>query len=168
MQKYFIVDEPTGYKVYLDPISSDAGKYLSHKPYVMGLIIEVLSETNLTDKTVKIEHEMGRHIGTTDIVETTDRDIIYYAKPVKKEHYLRFAKNRIAEKSSRLSIQLARDEDGNYEVCDTWIGPHSPASPGMESEHASSDKYWSMHAMVHDSVPIQTKTITKEKPVTVA
>jgi hypothetical protein len=167
VQKYYIVDEPTGYKVYVDPISSDAGKYLSHRPYVMGLIIEVLGSVKLTDEVVQIEHEMGRHIGTTDIVQTNERDMIYYAKPVKKDHYIRFAKNRIAEKSSQLSIQLTRDEDGNYEVLDTWIGPHSPASPGMDTEHANSIEYWSMHAMVHDSVPIQSKTITKDNPLLV-
>jgi hypothetical protein len=164
VQKYYIIDRPEGYKVYVDPITSDAGKYLSHKPYVMGLITEVLGEVVLTDGTHKIEHEMGRHIGTTDIVQTVEKDIIYYARPIKKEHYLRFAKNRIAEKSSCLSVYLVRDDSGDYEVVNTWIGPHGPAFPGTELQSDSSVEYWTDHALVHDSVAIQTKSITKDYP----
>ena len=164
MQKYFIIDPPTGYKVYLDPIGSDAGKYLSQRPYVMGLILEVLEKMTLGKESETIEHEMGRQIGTTDIVSTDEKDSIYFAKQIKKTHYSRFAKNRVAEKSSLLSIVLVRDIDGNYEVSDAWIGKQSPKFPGHELEADDSIEFWQSHALVHEALPIQTKTLTKDWP----
>src|SRR5438270_126214 len=164
MYRYVIVQSPKGYEVYINLISSSAGHYLSRRPYVINLIKEVLGTMKLRGDHVEIEHDMGRNIGNTDIIETSEKDTIYYAQPNKTTVYSRYAKNRYPLPSKTLTIILARDKAGDYEVCDTWIGPCSPPFPGHEKETANSKPYWQTHALVQDAQPIQSKSITKLCP----
>ena len=116
------------------------------------------------DQSILIEHDMGRVIGNTDIVETSEKDTIFYAQPNKKSVYSRYAKNRYPSPSPKLCIVLEKDEDGNYELSDTWIGPFSPPFPGDAKETVKSKPYWETHALVQDAQMVQSKTITKDCP----
>jgi hypothetical protein len=118
----------------------------------------------LKGKRIVIEQDMGRDIGTTDIVSTGGNDNIYYAQALKSEIFLRFAKNRFPQSSTTLTIVVEKDDDGNYEVSDTWIGAKHPAFPGDELETSDSKTFWQTHALVHDAITIQSKSITKECP----
>lgn len=164
MYKYTITESDAKYLVYINMISSTAGHYLSRRPYVMNLIKEALLNKPLNGDKVIIEVDMGRDIGNTDIVSTEDNDTIYYAKPLKINTYYRFAKNKYPHPSNKLSLVLNRDDEGNYEIRDTWIGPLKPAFPGDDNESSDSKQYWQNHALVHDAQVIQTKTITKTCP----
>lgn len=164
MHKYLLVESPNGYDVYVNLISSLAGTYLSRHPYVIGLMKEVLAPMKLRGATVSIEHDMGRIVGNTDIVETTDKDTIYYAMPYKKTVFFRYAKNRHPSPSKCLTIILHKDKDGNYEVSNTWVGPFVPPFPGDENATPKSMAYWETHAMAPDVHDIQSKTITRDCP----
>ena len=164
MYKYVITQSPSGYEVYVNLIASPAGQCLSRQPYIINLIKEVLANTKLTKPQTAIEHDMGRIIGNTDIVETTEKDTIYYAQPNKKNIFLRFAKNRHPSPSHKLTIIIQRDTDGNYEVTNTWIGPCSPPFPGDKKATTKSKTYWESHALVPDAQAVQSKTITKLCP----
>jgi hypothetical protein len=164
MYKYVITESETGYEVYVDLITSSAGHYLSRQPYVINLIKEVVIPMKLTDARVIIERDMGRVIGNTDIVETTEKDTIFYAQPAKKDVFSRYARNRYPSPSRKLTIILERDDEGNYEVHDTWVGPCSPPFPGDERATAKSKTYWETHALVQDAQAVQSKTITKVCP----
>lgn len=164
MYRYAITKSPAGYEIYVDLITSSAGQYLSRQPYIINLIKEVLLPMDLTSSKLAIERDMGRIIGNTDIVETTEKDNIFYAQPNKKNVFSRYAKNRYPSPSRKLTIILEQDADGNYEVSDTWIGPYSPPFPGDEKETAKSKDYWQTHALVHDSHAVQSRTITKICP----
>ena len=164
MYKYTIVESEIGYQIYINLISSSAGHYLSRRPYVMNLLKEVLANQKLRGERVIVERDMGRDIGNTDIVVTSEKDTIYYAKPLKNIVFSRFAKNRYPQPSQKLTLILARDQEGNYEVLDTWIGPSKPPFPGDELATDDSRDYWLNHALVHDAQMIQTKTITKDCP----
>lgn len=153
-----------GYEVYVDLITSAAGQYLSRQPYIINLIKEALEGTKLKGAEVAIERDMGRVIGNTDIVETTEKDTIFYAQPTKKSIFSRFAKNRFPSPSRQLTILLSKDTDGNYELHDTWIGPFSPPFPGDEKATTKSKAYWQKHALVQDARAVQSKTITKVCP----
>ncbi len=164
MYRYVISDTPGSYEVYVNLITSSAGHYLSRQPYVLGLIKEVLDSVKLKDSNVTIERDMGRVIGNTDIIETTEKDTIYYAKANKKLVFSKFAKNRFPAPSQQLTICLVKDLDGNYDVLDTWIGPSTPPFPGDVNETSGSKLYWDTHALVQDAQSVQSKTITKECP----
>jgi len=164
MHKYIIAQSTTGYEVYVDLIASPAGKYLSRQPYVINLLKEVFAVESLQGPEVTLELDMGRIIGNTDIVETTDKDTIFYAQPSKKIVFSRYAKNRHPTPSRQLTIILEKDEDGNYKIVDTWIGPSTPPFPGDSKENDTSKPYWSTHALVNDAQTVQSKTITKICP----
>lgn len=164
MYRYVIVEASRGYEVYVNLITSSAGHYLSRQPYIINLLKEVLGSMNIAGARLSIEQDMGRTIGNTDIVETTENDIIFYAQPYKKSVFARYAKNRYPSSSHKLTILLERDIDGNYEVFDTWIGPYSPPFPGDERETVKSKPYWQTHALVQDAQVVQSKTITKVCP----
>ncbi len=164
MYKYIIDESRSEYQVYVNLINSSAGQYLSRQPYVLNLIKEVLGTVKLTSAQVSIEHDMGRVIGNTDIVETSEKDTIFYAQQNKRKVFTRFAKNRYPSPSRHLTIIIQKDSEGNYEVHDTWIGPCSPPFPGDENETNKSKLYWQNHALVQDAQAVQSKTITKECP----
>lgn len=164
MSKHHITLLSNGSEVYVNLISSSAGHYLSRQPYVINLIKEVLKSTDLKEEKITIESDMGRIIGNTDVVETSDKDTIFYAQPHKKSSYSRYAKNRYALPSQKLSIILQKDSENNYELIDTWIGAHNPPFPGDKNETATSRSYWETHAFVQDSQLVQSKSITKDCP----
>ena len=164
MYKFVITEIDRDHEIYVNLISSSAGHYLSRRPYLIGLIKELMSAKKLTGTRMVIEQDMGRNIGTTDIVSTSTNDSIYYARPFKTQAFSRFAKNRHPQPSNTLTVIIERDTDGNYEVSDTWIGPYCPAFPGDNHETADSKTYWQTHALVHDAQVIQSKSITKDCP----
>jgi len=164
MYKHLLIALPNRRQVYVDLITSPAGHYLSRQPYVINLIKEVLAPMRLRQPEVTIEHDMGRVIGNTNIVETSEKDAIIYAQPHKKKTYARYAKNRSLSPSQILTIILEQDEAGNYELLDTWIGPYTPPFPGEDKATQTSKTYWESHALVMDNLMVQTKTITKDSP----
>lgn len=164
MYKFVLDDLHAGYDIYVNPISSPAGRYLSRRPHIFALIKELTATTNLRGKRVVIEKNMGRDIGTSDVVLTGEADVIYYAQPLKSTLYSRFAKNRDPQTTSMLTAVFERDGEGNYEVTDTWIGEDRPPLPGDIQETAKSKEFWQTHAYVHDSQTVQLKSVTKVCP----
>jgi hypothetical protein len=164
MYKFMIDDSNDKYDIYVNLITSPAGHYLSRRPYVLDLIKEMLAAKQLRGERVVIEQNMGRHIGTTDVVSTSGDDTVYYAQALKSQVFSRFARNRYPQTSTWLTVIAEQDGDGNYEVRDTWIGANYPAFPGDEHESADSKDYWLTHALVPDSFAIQAKTKTKDCP----
>jgi hypothetical protein len=164
MYKFMLDETNDEYNVYVNSISSSAGHYLSRRPYVYALIRELLSTRKLWGGRIVIEQDMGRNIGTTDVVSTSDKDTIYYAQPLKSEVFSRFAKNRYPQVSTMLTVIVDRDADGNYEVTNAWIGSNHPAFPGDQFATADSKEYWKTHALVQDAQVIQSRSLTKMCP----
>lgn len=164
MYKFTLSRPDSDCEVYVDLISSSAGRYLSRRPYLINLIKEVLVSSDLSGDRVIVERDMGRTIGSTDIVKTSEKDTIYYAQPIKTKVFSRFAKNRYPESSQVLTIVVMQDGNGDYEVKDTWIGSASPPFPGDEHETNDSKIYWQTHALVHEARVVQSKTITRDCP----
>jgi hypothetical protein len=164
MYKFMLDESNDDYDIYVNLITSSAGYYLSRRPYVIALIKELLSTRKLRGARIVIEQNMGRNIGTTDIVSTSDADTVYYAQPLKSEIYSRFAKSRYPQASNLLTVVIVRDSDGNYEVSDTWIGSNYPAFPGDQHATADSKEYWKTHALVQDTQVVQSRSITKTCP----
>jgi hypothetical protein len=164
MYRFTIAEPNNGYEVYVNLISSAAGRYLSRQPHLINLIKEVLAPMKLKGGDVLIEHDMGRRIGNTDTVKTDEKDTIFYAQPYKKVVFSRYVKNRAPIPSSKLTIILVRDDEGNYDIVDTWVGQYTPPFPGDEKETDQSKPFWETHAVVMDTQVVQSKTITKTCP----
>lgn len=151
-------------EIYINFMTSAAGHYLNRRPYIIALIKELLAMNKLHGKLVIIEQDMGRNIGTSDVVATKETDSVYYAKPLNSDVFWRFTKSHYPQISSLLTIIAVKDEDGNYEINDTWIGGHHPAFPGDKQATPDSLGFWRTHAFVQDARQIQSKSITKSWP----
>ena len=150
--------------VYVDLTRSQAAAHIAQQPHLPGLIKEALAKLNATEPSMSIEHDMGRNIGYSFVVETTDKDAVLYARLLRDDIYTRFVKNGKPAQTSFLTIVLKLDDDNEYELVDTWIGRINPPRPGSEHETAQSKPYWTNHAFVFDKQPIQTSTITNKCP----
>lgn len=150
--------------MHVNLISSPAGRYISRQPHIVALIKATLRVTNLAENSRCIECDIGRVIGNTNVVATSSKDSVFYARPVKTVVFSRYVKNRSLSPSSMLTILLKHRSDDSYEITDTWIGPYFPPFPGDDNATSASKTYWETHALVADSQPVQSQSITKICP----
>ncbi len=154
--------------VYVNLTHSLAGTRISRQPTLLTILKEALSPLKLTAPEVYIEHDLGRVIGNSEIVETSEKDLIVYARRPKSTTYVRFVKNRQFMPTNYLTIVLHKMESGDYELVDTWPGHKAPPFPDEEKATAGSAAFWEDHAIILDGQPIQAGTLTKENPYTKA
>jgi hypothetical protein len=160
--KHPIANTLSGTPVYVDLINSAASSNIAQQPHLLGLVVELLRSTKITGASPSLEHDFGRNIGNSDIVKTTDKDIIVYAKRLKQDNFTRFVRRRMPTPTSFVSIELKKDSDGEYALTNAWIGRLAPPYP--QDETAKDDSYWSEHATVLEGQPIQLRTITTVSP----
>jgi len=161
---HFIAATQNGDEIYVNLIHSAAAEHIAQQPHILTLAKELLATHTLTGEQVDIEHDFGRIIGNCEVVETTAKDTIVYAKLLKHANYSRFVRKRLLSPSSYLSMSIYRTPDGAYEITDIWIGRIAPPFPTEEAQTPSSILYWSNHAIVLDGQPLQLRTLTKDVP----
>ena len=162
--KHIIGQTNNDITLYVDLISSQAGVKIARQPYLLGLLRELIQRTKITGKELQFDQDMGRPVGLESIVETSDGDSIIYAQKLKDPTYTRFVKNAKPKPTQYVTIIVQKDDDGSYELLDTWIGRLTPPRPGSNYENAESRPYWESHAYVLDGEPVQSKSITKVCP----
>lgn len=151
--------------VFIDLISSDAGKQIAQQPHLLTLAAEALRRTTLDGHNVNLEHDMRRVIGYDFVVEAVDSDTIFYAQLVRDDVYTRFVKNGKPLSTRCLTTILRADKTGaQYNLENLWIGRLTPPRPGSTKETAKSKPYWEKHARVFENQPIQQRTLTKTCP----
>lgn len=152
-----------GYEVFVDTVGSHAATHLADDSDLLGLVVELLSRTDIHGENVAFEKNMGRVIGEMDLVETDDTDEIIYAKRVNRENYTRFVRNRERAPTQYLTIILKKHDDG-YELWSAWIGRLVPPFPGDEHERPESKDFWASHALVWGKQSTRKETITDIQP----
>lgn len=162
--KHIIARTSNDVTVYVDLVHSRAAVQIAHQPYLVGLLKELISRTTVTGEELWLEQDMGRSVGHESIVETSTNDTILYAQRTKDTTYTRFVKNGKPEATQYITMVLKRDDEGEYELVDAWIGRLTPPRPGSQHENAASKTYWQTHAYVLDGESVQSKTVTKECP----
>lgn len=163
-KQHVIATSANDKSVYVYLIHTPAATQISRQPHLATLTKEVVKQLNLTTPQISIEQDMGRVIGYSDMLETTDKDTIFYAKQTKSAQYTRFVKNKNSTQTAFLSIVLLRDEVGNYELTDVWIGKAFPPLPGGEDATDQSKAYWENHAIIYSGQPVLASTQTKDCP----
>lgn len=158
------VSTQKGVHVYVDLTRSRASVRISQQPHILTLAKELLDSLKFSGPKIVIEHDFGRVIGNTDVVETTDKDTIVYAKKVREGTFCRFVRRRQMASSQFLSLLMIKDKNGNYELLDIWVGKQVPPFPGGEDATAESDGFWKNHALVIEGQTIQPSSLTKEVP----
>lgn len=162
--KHPVTTTHNGAAVYVDLVKSKAAVNIGQKPHLLSLVKEVLRQTNVTGETMRIQQDMGRDIGYSQVVKTTEANSIVYARIVNDPIYTRFVKHAEAPSTKYLSIVLILDADGDYELSDTWIGRLIPPRPGSENETKESRAYWANHAYTLEGQHVQASTVTRICP----
>jgi hypothetical protein len=162
--KHPIAQTHNGVAVYVNLIQSPAALHISAQPHLLALVKETLQQTNLKVSDIRIEQDMGRDIGYDYVTETGENDGVFYAQLLRENTFTRFVKNGKPNATHYLSMILHRDDDGEYELRDTWIGRLSPPLPGDNQETQDSRTYWDSHALIFDRQPLQLRSVTKVCP----
>lgn len=165
MSKHVLGNSKNKHEVYVNLTDSSAGRNLNRQPYLIKHVQDCIASHALRGATTSISIDVGKVIGNTEIVETTEKDLVFYAQPHKREVFFRYVKNRSSVPSSALTLLLDKADDG-YELTHVWIGEFCPPFPGDANEVEESKRFWDSHALVIDPYTsrIQSKTITPVCP----
>lgn len=155
---------PGDIEVYADLTKPPLSTSISRNPHLLNLIEEAVDNLNPTKPNIQLEYDMKRNVGYAEVIETTVDDAVFYARQLKSAGYTRFVKNRKNDQAQFITIILARDETGDYEVKNVWIGKFFPAVPGEPGETEASKEFWTNHAVIHNGQPLIASTITKTRP----
>lgn len=162
----YVATSDNGVGVYIDHDNTHIALHVQEEPRLLEFIKEVVEDSELAGDKVAIEKDMGRIIGMTTAVKTTETDEIVYAKRQQRDTFTRFVKNREPQPTSILSIILFRadENDGTYRLWSAWCGELAPTSPGTSGEMPTSREFWASHALVYDEKIIDTSTVTTACP----
>lgn len=149
--------------IFLDDQATNVSLHIIETPNLLDLVDEVLRDTILVGDNIAIEQNLGRVVGETSLLETSDEDEIVYAKRLHREKYTRFVKSKTLTQTSYVTIILHAKDDG-YNLWSAWCGKLVPTSPGDKDEMPKSQGFWANHALVYDESIIQPGTITTTCP----
>jgi hypothetical protein len=158
MQTYeLLCRSANGFDIIYRPQHSHTAAHFKDAPGLREIVSECLSSQELDGEIVAKDINMGRTIGETNVVETTEADEIVYAIRAKRKDqgYVPFTKSQTSHPSSLLSVYLVRKNANSYELLSTWIGEYdSPNFPQMENATIDSMPFWRRHAFVWGSQEI--------------
>lgn len=168
MQK-FLCKSKNGIRVTYDPISSHAATHLEDTPQLADLVTELIGTLELTGQTIKRHFDMGRNVGTTDVISVDKTDVIVYGVRKNREDdgLVPFTKSRPAEPCQYVTIQLSPKNDGTYELLSAWIGTFDDGDQPFPQSPSATDKsieFWSRLAFVYGSQEIIPGTETSIRP----
>lgn len=156
-----------GKQVYYNSMDSHAATHFADTPKLKELVVEVLRGRDINNDNLEVDLDMGRTIGTCDVVETDDSDEIVYAmrKNRSEQGFVPFTKSRDTQPSSYISIALIANLDGTYQISSAWIGTwDDPPFPQQPHATQESKSYWSRHAFVWGSQEIEPNSAINSCP----
>lgn len=162
--QHLVGQSRNGIDVHVNLIQSDIAKQISWQPHLLAFVREALGLATLRGGSVVIERDMGRPIGYSFVVPTTDTSKVFYAKLLRDDVYTRFVRDVAPVSTQFLTLLLDRTEKGSYELHGINIGKAVPPRPGSANEAPESRPYWAEHAYVFDKQSVQTQSLTKECP----
>lgn len=153
-----------GLVVYVDLINSQAAPHIAAHPHLLGLAKEALSRVKAKGERVKFEYNVGRTIGYENVVETQPGEKVLYARLLNDDLYSRFTRKGTPKHTTYVSVTVQRESEETYVLADAWIGRLKPPRPGSTNETPASRDYWSNHAFLLDTQPMEKHTRTEICP----
>lgn len=153
-----------GIPFYAQLVGTEAGRHIARHPQLLVLAKETLQRINAEGPVVNIEYDMKRSVGYSYVAETTEKDVVFYARIAKDELYTRFVKNAKPSSTSYLTATLTLDEDGEYELTTIQVGQATPPRIGSSDETNESKRFWEDHAVILTDQSLQMQTVTKLSP----
>lgn len=150
--------------IVFDSEHSHVATHFEDTPALKSAVVKAIQETDVEGNRMFFEYDLGRVIGTTDLVETTEHDKIVYAKRKNRDTYTRFTKSQQPRDCSTVTIRLDRQDDNTYILWSAWIGYIGPSFPDDKEASPDSRAYWDKHALVWGRQEIQEDTETSVCP----
>ncbi len=162
--KHLIGQSRNGIPIHVQLIGSQAGASIARQPQLLSLAKEMFAKVTLHNAEISLEYDMDRQVGYNFVIETSDKDVVFYGRLLKDDIFTRFVKSGKPQPTTYITVALSRNNDNDYELSDIWLGRLMPPRPGSASETAESKQYWSNHALILDNQLLQLKTVTKTCP----
>lgn len=143
---------------------SHTSTHFGDTPGLKELVQQVIAHTTTTGEYMWFETDMGREVGVSDLVETSDLDEIIFAKRPNRDGYARFTKSSEQTPSSHITVALHLLADNRYELTSAWIGPIGLPFPDVPTAEPESLDYWSNHALVWGSQEFIAGTEQTDNP----
>jgi hypothetical protein len=147
-----------GCRVYI-PATSHASTHLADAPGLEQLVCELLPQLHVEGKNLFTDHDMGRVVGLTDLVATTEKDEIVYAKRPYRNDYARFVLHREPQPTTYITVALNKRKPAEYDLVSAWIGSIAPPFPGDIRATTDSEPFWKTHALVWGQQKIQEDSV---------
>lgn len=155
--------------VSYDPISSHAATHFEDTLNLKELVIEVIANLDLNGEEISAHFDMGRVVGSCDVVTVDGSDEIVYGvrKNRDDDGLVPFTKTRHGTPCPYVAVHLVPEPDKTYMLSSAWIGKFGdddepfPQSPNANERSAD---FWSKHAFVYGSQEIVPGTETAIKP----
>lgn len=164
LAKHAITTSRDGKQLYGFLTQAPLSAVIARNPHLLTLIAEIVTQLDLERPHEYIEQDLGRVIGYSEVVETTDKDTVFYARKSQHSVYTRFVKGRKVESTTWLTLSMQQDPDGDYELRMVNLGEGYPPFPGDTKEATNSHSYWQDHAIVYNGQALASNTITKDCP----
>lgn len=138
-----------------------AMEHLKQHESVLPYLQEALSKVwTHADAHIKVTLDMGRVVGKSDLVATTENDEIVYAVRTGRGWPTRFAKNRESHDSQFITVIMRRSGMDRYRLVTAFIGKgaeREPGDPTLRTEHdlRVSEQFWANHALVWGSQEVK-------------
>lgn len=130
---------------------------------VLSLLGEALSRIYSEGRQfIAEEVDLGRIVGETICVATSDTDEIVYAQRPNRFGLTKFVKNRRPEPCSCVMVCLKKaEENGYYILATAYVGHKAPAEPwDTRWADEKSFVFWNTHALVWGREEVITGTET--------
>lgn len=162
----FIAKSKNGIDVFFDAEGSHAATHFRDAPQLLGLVQEIVVKTALEDDIVEFDTEMGRIVGTSDLVTVEPGDEFVFAKRLNRgEVFTSFNKSKQPQPSNTIAVSFEKQYGGSYILHSAWVGSiDSPPFPGDPNETPESKPYWLSHALAWGTQEIQPGTETSVCP----
>lgn len=134
--------------VFVDLESSHAATHFVDTPHLKIIVIEVLKNYYFTTERIRFEVDMKRIIGKSALVKTTGYDEIVYALRPNRSELMRFVRNRVAENTTYVTLDLRKLSNNSCELFTAYVGRNTPKFPGHSKETPDSKPFWNTHALV--------------------
>lgn len=165
MAKVFLCESGNGKQVFFDDTNSHAATHFDDTPQLKDLMCEVLQSMDLETPEIATHVDMGRVVGTCDVVTVSSSDEVVYGMRRNRETdgLVPFVKNRKGDPCSTVALHLIRQPDGEYKLSSAWIGTFGGDDepfPNAPDATERSLEFWSKHAFIYGSQEILPGTET--------
>ncbi|MFI5270940.1 MAG: AAA family ATPase [Candidatus Saccharimonadales bacterium] len=169
IDQVLLCQSKNGVAVFYDPVYSHTATHLEDTPRLKSLVTEAIGNMNLEEDNVATHVDMGRIVGTCDVVDVDNSDEIVYGvrKNRETDGSVPFTKSREGDHCPYVAVHLIGRSNGSYLLLSTWIGTFGDDDepfPNASNATERSMDFWNKHAFVYGSQEIVKETETTDRP----